>query len=185
MRGFFGFVEADDGGLSNRIILMGPHRDDGVKLPSVCSCFSQSLVLYSICQSAAGPNSFGLLRRINCLSLNSESQTPFKRFKFRARRRFMNILVRPKSQSAESDVHLTRKASLRGVVRLAIVGLAVAIGAVISPMSASAAPMTCNQARSLSTIYMARGQVQFIFGDYGTAGYYFGMARGVVEAACQ
>jgi hypothetical protein len=37
---------------------------------------------------------------------------------------------------------------------------------------------------ALSTIYKAQADVQFIFGDYVGASYYYGKAQAVVEAVC-
>ena len=95
-----------------------------------------------------------------------------------------NMFARPKSQGAGTGYLSTAKASLLVAVRFVVIGLAVAVGSLVSVPSASAAPMSCSQAMSVATIYKARGYVQFMFGDYAGASYYYGLASGILEAAC-
>ena len=45
-------------------------------------------------------------------------------------------------------------------------------------------PMSCGQATAVAAIYKAQGDVQYIFGNYQGASYYYGLARGILEAGC-
>ena len=76
---------------------------------------------------------------------------------------------------------------MRNIVRstrIVVIGLALAFGCFVSTPSASAAPMTCRQAQDQSMYYMALGNIAYIFGDYQRAGYYYGKAEALMEAAC-
>jgi len=60
---------------------------------------------------------------------------------------------------------------------------AATIGFVAAP-SASAQPMSCNQAMRMYEVYMAHGNVWFALGNTSAASAYYGRARGVLEGAC-
>jgi hypothetical protein len=58
-----------------------------------------------------------------------------------------------------------------------------AVGLTAAPV-ASAQPMTCSVALSLSQAYIATGDIFYALGNYSLASRYYGRAQGVVEAAC-
>ena len=92
-----------------------------------------------------------------------------------------NMFARRKNQGSGTQYVSTPKASRLVAIRLVVIGLAIAAGSLVSATPAAAAPMSCRQAIALSTIYQAQGDVQFIFGDYARASYYYGMAKAVLE----
>jgi len=95
-----------------------------------------------------------------------------------------NLFARPKNQGAGTEHLSTTKASLLVAVRSVVVGLAVTVGCLLSALPASAMPMSCGQATAVAAIYKAQGDVQYIFGNYQGASYYYGLARGILEAGC-
>ena len=96
----------------------------------------------------------------------------------------MRNMFRPKNQGVGTEYLSTPKASSFVGVRLFIIGLAIAVGSLVSATTATAAPMTCTQAMAVSTIYQDQGDVQFIFGSYVGANYYYGKAQAILEAVC-
>jgi hypothetical protein len=73
-----------------------------------------------------------------------------------------------------------RRAALVAGLAVTLVG-SVAVG---WPTDASAAPMTCSQAKSMARFYDAVGDTYDALKNPMMAAYYYGLAEGVVQAAC-
>ena len=73
-----------------------------------------------------------------------------------------------------------RRAALVAGLAVALVG-SVAVG---RPTDTSAAPMTCSQAWTMYRFYMAAGDTYAALENPKKATYYYGLAAGVVVAAC-
>jgi hypothetical protein len=73
----------------------------------------------------------------------------------------------------------------KALAATAVAVLAVAVGGLAAPPTASAAyRVSCAEARSIADTYEAVGAFYYSIGRTEVGAYYYGMAAGLIEAAC-
>jgi len=73
---------------------------------------------------------------------------------------------------------------LRTLATTALAAATLGVGGLATAPAASAKPMSCSHAISMSRAYIATGDVYYALGHYSLASSYYGRAQGVLEAAC-
>jgi hypothetical protein len=73
---------------------------------------------------------------------------------------------------------------LKMIATTTLAAEAIGVGGLVASPSASAMPMSCDRALALAQAYMVIGKMLANGGDYAAASYYYGRARGVIDAAC-